>query len=102
MAKLKIPKKFHYSGFDWTVKEMNKLDGRESDGRTMMDTHEIWLEKELTEESKLEVFIHELLHIAYRQVSHELDEKQEERLIKPYALNIYGILKDTKLLWPQT
>lgn len=45
-----------------------------------------------------ETFIHELMHIAYRNIKSDLKENEEENLVKAWSKNIYGILKDNNFL----
>lgn len=96
---MKIPSKIHFAGFDYTIKEVEKLDGSDSWGRTMMGDCEIFLEKGLCDQKKIETLIHELIHIAYKHTAYsQLDDKQEEQIIRPWSSNIYGILKDNDFL----
>ena len=96
---MKIPKKIHFSGFDYKVIEKEKLDGGENLGRAMIQEGEIYLEKNVSEQVKLETLIHELLHITYRHTAHkQISDDQEENIIKPWSRNIYGILKDNGFL----
>lgn len=93
-----IPKKIHFAGRNYKVIEMDKLDGEESWGRTMMGSAEIFLEKGLSEDKKTETLIHELIHIAYRHTSKSLSDEQEENIVRPWSMNIFGILKDNGFL----
>ncbi len=95
---MKIPKKIHFSGFDYEIKEVAKLDGSENWGRTQLDQGVIFLEKEMSADKKEQTFIHELLHIAYRHTFSETDTEKEEKQVKAWSMNIYGILKDNGLL----
>lgn len=94
---MKIPKKIHFSGFDYEIVEVEKLDGTESWGRTQLDQGKIFIEKNMSKDKKEETFIHELLHIAYRHTANGLSNEDEEKLVKAWSLNMYGILKDNNL-----
>ena len=96
---MKIPDKIHFAGFDYVIEEVEKLDGQENVGRLMMTDGKIFIEKDMSEERKLETLIHECLHIAYRHTAFkQLSDDQEENIIKPWTMNLYGILKDNDLL----
>ena len=96
---MKIPNKIHFAGFDYDVEVVEKLDGEDTWGRTMMGDGKIFIEKKLSNQKKYETLIHELIHIAYRHTAHsQLDSKQEEELMKPWSANVYGILKDNGFL----
>lgn len=97
---MKIPKNIHFAGFDYTVEEIEKLDGEDSWGRTMMKDRTIFLEKSMNKQNKEETLIHELLHIALRHSTgrEKLSHDEEEKLVKAWSMNIYGILKDNNLL----
>ena len=96
---MKIPGKIHFAGFDYPIEEVEKLDGQENWGRTEIGDCKIFLEKGLNEQKKLETLFHELIHIAYTHTAYtQLDKNQEEQVTKPWARNIYGILKDNGFL----
>ena len=95
---MKIPKTIHFAGFDFTITEVEKLDGEDSWGRTEIGDGKIFLEKNLSDQKKMETLIHELIHIAYRHTSCVLTKEQEEHIIKPWSRNVYGILRDSGLL----
>ena len=97
---MKIPKKIHFSGFDYSIQEVEKLDGGDNWGRTMMGDKKIFLNKNIDIQCKEETFIHELMHIALRHTMgwEQLETNQEEKLVKAWSMNIYGILKDNNLL----
>lgn len=94
-----IPKKIHFCGVDYTIEEVEALDGNDSWGRTMLGEAKIFIEKDLEASKKQETLIHELLHIAYRHTARgQVSDEQEENIIKPWSHNIYGILKDNGFL----
>lgn len=95
---MNIPKKIHFAGFNYTIEFVEKLDGAESWGRTMLGDGKIFLEKGMTTEKQEQILIHELMHIAYRHTTNELEGKQEETIVNAWSMNIYGILKDNGLL----
>lgn len=97
---MKIPKKIHFSGFDYKVTFEKELEGGETWGRTNMRRREIVLEKDMDTQNHEQTFIHELLHIALRHTKgwQKLSDDEEEDLVKSWAMNIYGILKDNNLL----
>lgn len=95
---MKIPKKIHFAGHTYDVKEHKNLDGDSNWGRTTMHEGKIRLEKDVMQSAKEETFLHELLHIAYRHTFSEIDNDKEEKIIKAFSRNIYGILKDNNLL----
>lgn len=95
---MKIPKKVHYSGFDYKVVEVEKLDDNANWGRLDPSDCKIFLEKSVSQDRKEQTFVHELLHIAYRHTFSEIDNDKEEKLVKAWSMNIYGILKDNNLL----
>lgn len=96
---MKIPKKIHYAGFDYKVKMVKNLDGESTLGRTHRDKLEIWIESDVPQSVVEEVFIHELMHIAYGHTfSDQKGGDEEEKRINAFSLNIYGILKDNDLL----
>lgn len=96
---MSIPNEIHFAGFDYTVEEVEKLDGGDNWGRTMMTDRKIYLNKDIDKQNKHETLIHELLHIALRHTMgwEKLDDR-EETLTKAWSMNIYGILKDNNLL----
>lgn len=95
-----IPNKIHFAGFDYDIEEVDRLDGRESWGRTQTDIQKIFLEKGLSYEKKVETLIHEMLHIALRHTNGigDLTEKREEEITRSWSMNIFGILKDNGFL----
>ena len=97
---MKIPKNIHFCGFDYKVALTDRLDGGDSWGRT--DTHALTIdiEKNMPAQKQEQTFIHELLHVAFRHTQgwEKIATEDEEKLIKAWAMNIYGILKDNKLL----
>ena len=95
---MKIPSTIHFAGFDFKIIETANLDVGENWGRTDMARQEIHLNALLHPQKKIETLIHELIHIAYRHTSNELDEKIEEHIVKPWSKNIFGILRDNNLL----
>lgn len=100
ITSMKIPNNIHFAGFDYKVKQVTKLDGGENWGRTELGEMLIFLEKGVNIQKKEETFIHELLHIALRHTTgwQKLSSDDEENLVKSWSMNIYGILKDNKLL----
>ena len=70
-----LPKKIHYSGFDYEVIEVERLDGRETWGRTSFESQTIHIEKGISFQRKMQTLIHEILHIAYHHTSNVLDDK---------------------------
>lgn len=97
---MKIPNKIHFAGFDYKVKLVNKLDGEENWGRTVMRDREVFIEEGMDVQNREETFIHELMHIAFRHTTgwEKLPNDEEERLVKAWSMNVYGILKDNNLL----
>ena len=97
---MKIPNKIHFAGFDYGVKTVEKLDGEENWGRTTMRDRKIFLEKGMDIQNQEETFLHELLHIAFRHTLgwEKLPDDMEEKMVKAWSMNIYGILKDNNLL----
>lgn len=95
-----IPKKIHFAGFDYKVQEVEKLDGDSNWGRTTMRDRQIFLEKDMNTQNKEETFLHEIIHIALRHSTgwEKLSNDEEEKLVKAWSMNIYGILKDNNLL----
>lgn len=95
-----LPKKIHFAGFDYTVEEVDRLDGGDNFGRTQLDTQKIFIEKSMAQSKKEETLIHELLHIALRHTNglRELSDKREEEIVRSWSMNIFGILKDNNLL----
>ena len=94
---MKIPNKIHFCGKDYIVEIVKNLDGRDNWGRTSLEEQKIYLEKDTHSQKQEETFIHELIHIAYRNIKSNLEEKEEENLVKAWSKNIYGILKDNNL-----
>lgn len=97
---MRIPKKVHFAGFDYSVTFTKRLDGGDSWGKTDTHSQEIQLEKDMPKNRQEQTFIHELMHIALRHTTgwEKLTLDEEERLVKAWSMNIYGILKDNKLL----
>lgn len=95
---MKIPNKISYNGISYRVKEVEKLDGERNWGRTSFKYNEIHLERELPIDKKEQTFIHEMLHVAFDNTGLEWENKKEERYVRAWADNIYGILKQNKLL----
>lgn len=95
---MKIPKKIHFCGRNYSVKEQLGLDGDRNLGTTMLDKGQILIEEDIPQEAKEETFIHELLHIAYYHSGDILSHEDQEKIVKAWAKNIYGILKDNNLL----
>ena len=95
---MKIPKKIHFCGRDFEIIELDNLDAGDNWGRTEMGESKIFLDKRMSQSKKEETFLHELMHLAYRATSNELSHKTEEKIIKPWSTNLYGILKDNNLL----
>lgn len=97
---MKIPKKIHFAGFDYKVSIVKDLDGGDNWGRTLQGKGTIHLEKDMSQDKQEQTFIHELMHIALRHTTgwEKLTTDEEERLVKAWSMNIYGILKDNKLL----
>lgn len=93
-----LPKKIHYSGFDYEVIEVERLDGRETWGRTSFESQTIHIEKGISFQRKMQTLIHEILHIAYHHTSNVLDDKTEEDIVTTWSVNIYGILEDNGFL----
>jgi len=97
---MKIPKKVHFAGFDYKVYIVKDLDGGDSWGRTLQGKGTIHLEKDQSRDKMEQTLIHELVHIALRHTTgwEKLTSEDEERLVKAWSMNIYGILKDNNLL----
>lgn len=97
---MKLPKKIHFCGHDFPVTEVAHLDGDDNWGRTDLARMTIKIEKDLCDSKKRETLIHEMLHIALRASGFftELSVKDEEKHVKAWAVNIYGILKDNNFL----
>lgn len=94
-----LPERIHWAGMDYSVEIVEKLDGRQSWGRTMFDELKIRIEAEMCSERQWETLVHELMHLAYRQTANtQLGEKEEENIIKPWATNIFAVLRDNGLL----
>ena len=64
----------------------------------MVGQGKIFLDKKAIQSKKEETFLHELIHLAYRATTNELDDKLEERIVKAWSWNIYGILVDNDFL----
>lgn len=95
---MKIPKKIHYNGIDYPIKLVERLDGEQNWGRTGFKHPHIALEQDLNSQKREQVFIHELLHIAFDHCGLDWNRDKEEVAVRVWANNIYGILKDNKLL----
>ena len=95
---MKIPEKIHFAGFDYDVEIIEDLDGNESWGRSTITKQKIFIEKDMAPNKQFETLIHELIHIAYRHTFNEMDSNKEEKRMKAWSLNIYGILKDNNLI----
>lgn len=94
-----IPKKIHFAGQNYKVSEVSNLTSDDGVwGRTDFYNCLIDIDKDLAVGFKEETLIHELMHIAYWHTSNKLTKEGEEDIIKPWSLNIYGILKDNNLL----
>ena len=93
-----IPKKIHFAGFDYDVEIIEDLDGNESWGRSTMTKQKIYIEKNMNPQKQFETLIHEIMHIAYRHTFSEIDGEKEEKRMKAWSMNVYGILKDNNLL----
>jgi len=93
---VKLPKKIHFGGRNYTVEMVSELDGEESWGRTDMKRQKIFIEEKMPLEHQMEILIHELLHIAWRHTFSNF--KGEEEKVKAWSMNIYGILKDNNFL----
>lgn len=95
---MKIPKKIHWNGQTFVVKYVPNLDGGDSWGKTSLSSLEIHLENQMHQQKKEQTFIHELLHITFRGSGLDWKNDEEERAVKTWAINIYGMLKDNDLL----
>ena len=95
---MKIPKTVHFCGIDYEIVEIDDLDAGENWGRTMIGQGKIFLDKKSIQAKKEETFLHELIHLAYHATTNELDNKMEERIVKAWSFNLYGILVDNNLL----
>lgn len=95
---MKIPKNIHWNGQDFAVKYAKELDGGDSWGRTMLGSQHIFIEADTHRQKQEQTLIHELLHITFRGAGLDWESKQEEKAIKAWAVNIYGMLKDNNLL----
>lgn len=97
---MKIPKKIHFSGFDYKVRFEKDLEGGEIWGRTTAKNQEIVLEEDVHLQKQEQTFIHELMHIAFKHTNgwEKFSGDEEERMVKSWSMNIYGILKDNNLL----
>ena len=95
---MKIPKTIHYNGIDYPVKEVERLNGESAWGLTTFKHPGICLESGLSKQRKEEVFIHELMHIAFDHCGLEWDSKKEENAVRVWAKNMYGILSDNGML----
>ena len=93
---MKIPKRIHFAGRNYTVELVNELDGEDSWGRTDMQRQKIFIERNMPFEHQMESLIHELMHIAWRHTFSNFNKEEEKT--KAWAMNIYGILKDNNLL----
>lgn len=94
----KIPVSISYNGITYKVKEVEKLDGESNWGRTSFKNGEIHLEKQLPQDKKEQTLIHEMLHIALESTGLDWDRKKEETFVRAWSNNIYGMLKQNKLL----
>lgn len=95
---MKIPTSFHWNGKDYKVMYEKNLDGGDSWGRTSFGPQEIRIEQDIHPQKQHETFIHELLHIAYRNSGLSWENKEEERAVKAWSNNIHGILKDAGVI----
>lgn len=97
---MKIPKKIKFSGFTYKVRFEKDLEGGETWGRTTPRNGEIVLEKNMNICLQEQTFIHELMHVAFKHTQgwQKLSGEEEENMVKAWSMNIYGILKDNKLL----
>lgn len=69
-------------------------------GRTTPKNQEIVIEEDMHRQRQEQTLIHELLHISFKNTTgwEKLSSDEEEKLIKAWSMNIYGILKENNLL----
>ena len=83
--------------FTYIVIKTSNLDAGENYGRSDFARQQIHIDSSIHEEKQLETLIHEMIHIAYRHTANILKE-EEEKVLKPWSMNIYGILKENNFL----
>lgn len=102
---MEFPTKINIFGFEWTISESEDIatEGRVY-GSTHFETQRIFIEPNLSEQFKMCVIWHEIMHIMlyYTGLSERMKRKEqmmftEDELIDPLATALYQFCKDNNL-----
>ena len=100
---MKIRKELRSLGLLWQVKQSKEI-AREGNcyGSTHHTPQNIYLDPELPEQKKEQVFMHELLHVAWDgaglTANKKFDRVDEEMIVDALGNMMYHILNDNNLL----
>lgn len=90
-------KKINILGLTYTIEEVEQVDkNTRLFGEINYVDQTIKLEKGLSEEKKLNVLLHEIIHAVFEQLNFE-KENENEHLIQSLANALYQILKSNNI-----
>lgn len=99
---MKIPSNIKIAGMNWKVKLSKPVtDQGHCFGSTHLQSEEIYLDPQTSQQRQEETFLHELLHVAYYNTGlyeRFKEQKSEEEVVSALSAALYPILKDNNLL----
>ncbi len=89
---MEIPKKVKIAGIVYTVEEVKGMADNEGLlGRIVHEAGSMYLDKDMSQERKEQVFVHEVLHGIFKEAGYE---EHDEDLINRVAIVLHQVLKD--------
>lgn len=98
-----IPEKVKILGFEWTIKtDKHVANEGQCYGSTHHSSQTIFLEPDLSQQHREQVFLHEMLHAIFWQMGLGKEDKippgLEEKIVSALSSGLYVVLKDNDLL----